>query len=110
LNTSEALNINPGVMLFTAEAVETKAAEIKALYEAYDKAVEYIETHPKKDFMPQVIKELGLPQTAEGVKLPAYEKMTLPEEQEVVRAMEWLKDKELLKNTYTYNDLVVEMK
>jgi NitT/TauT family transport system substrate-binding protein len=110
LNTSEALNINPGVMLFTAEAVETKAAEIKALYEAYDKAVEYIETHSKEAFMPQVIEELGLPQTAEGVQLPVYEKMTLPEEQEVVRAMEWLKNKELLKNTYTYNDLVVEMK
>lgn len=110
LNTSEALGINPGVMLFTAEAVETKTAEIKALYEAYDKAVEYIATHPKETFMPQVIEELGLPQTAKGVQLPAYEKMVLPEEQEVVRAMEWLKNKELLKNTYTYNDLVVEIK
>lgn len=110
VSTSDELGINPGVMLFTEKATKEKSSEIKALYEAYDKAVEYINTTDPSVFMPAVIKELGLPDSALDVTLPEYEKTTLPDEDEVLNAMQWLIDKDMLKNEYTYEELVKEIK
>ena len=110
VNTSDEYSINPGVMLFTQKATEKKTKEIKEFYEAYDKAVEYINSTDPKDFMPAVIKELGLPDTALKVELPQYEKTTLPAEDQVLNAMKWLIDKGMLKQEYTYADLVKEIK
>ncbi len=110
VNTSDECSINPGVMLFTKTAAEKKTKEIKEFYEAYDKAVEYINSTDPKEFMPGVIKELGLPDTALEVELPQYEKTTLPAEDQVLNAMKWLIDKGLLKQEYTYTDLVKEIK
>lgn len=109
INTSDRLGINPGVMLFTKDAVEKKENEIKAFYKAYDKAVEYINSTDSKDFMPAVIKELGLPETTLDIKLPRYETYTLPDEDQVLNAMQWLIDKGMLKKEYTYKDLVKDI-
>ena len=61
-------------MLFTQEALENKYQDLKAFYEAYDKAVDYINQTDPSEFMPAVIEELGLPQSAMDVTLPIYEK------------------------------------
>ena len=42
LSSSDKLGINPGVMLFTKDAVCSKSEEIKSFYRAYNKAVEYL--------------------------------------------------------------------
>lgn len=110
VNTSDQLGVNPGVMLFTKDAVEQKSDELKEFYKAYDKAVEYIKTTDPAEFMPGVIEELGLPETALSVELPAYETTTLPDEAEVEKAMTWLLDKDMLKSEYSYSDLVKEIK
>jgi NitT/TauT family transport system substrate-binding protein len=110
VSTSDERDINPGVMLFTQDAVEKKSSELKAFYEAYDKAVEYINSTDPSVFMPAVIEELGLPESALDVTLPEYEKTTLPAQEEVINAMNWLIDKEMLKNEYTYEQLVKEIK
>jgi NitT/TauT family transport system substrate-binding protein len=107
---SDELGINPGVILFTKDATENKTNEIKEFYEAYDKAVDFINSTDVSEFMPAVIKELGLPDSALEVELPKYEKTALPEEGQVMEAMNWLLDKGLIKNEYTYNDLVKEIK
>ncbi len=106
VGTSDESGINPGVMLFTETALEKKKSEIKAFYEAYDKAAEYINSTDPQEFLPAAIKEIGLPDAALNVKLPEYEKTTLPDEEQVLNAMDWLIDKELLKQEYTYEDLV----
>ncbi|MGB8454054.1 MAG: ABC transporter substrate-binding protein [Anaerocolumna sp.] len=109
VNTSDKLGINPGVMLFTKTATEKKEKEMKEFYKAYDKAVDYINSTDPKEFLPAVIKELGLPDSTLEAELPKYEKTTLPDEEQVINAMNWLIDKGLLKQEYTYNDLVKEI-
>ncbi len=106
VNTSDQLGINPGVMLFTKAAAEKKNSEIKALYDAYDKAVEYINSTDSAEFMPAVTEKLGLPESALEIVLPEYEKTALPEEEQVLNAMNWLIEKELLEQEYTYDELV----
>lgn len=110
LNTSGDLNINPAVMLFTGGAISNKQMELAAFYGAYDKAVEYINKTDPEEFMPQVIADLGLPESAIDVVLPAYEKKTPPDKSEVDKAVEWLFEKKLIGTKFQYNDLVKEIK
>lgn len=110
VGSSDELGINPGVIIFTKSAVTDKVKEIKAFYEAYDKAVEYINNTDPSQYMPYVIEKVGLPESTNNIKLPAYEKTTLPDEKEVEQAMNWLQDKELIKTSYTYEELVKNIK
>lgn len=110
VGTSDELGINPGIMIFTKSAVTDKEKEIKAFYEAYDKAVAYINTTDPSEFMPYVIEKVGLPESTSNIKLPEYQKTTLPDEKEVTQAMNWLLDKELIKTAYSYDELVKEIK
>lgn len=108
--TSDELGINPSCMFFTGSAVKEKSKELTALYKAYDKAVEYINNGDPAEFMPKVIEELGLPESAIDVVLPAYEKNTPVEKAEVEQAVEWLATHGLIKKTFEYADLVREIK
>lgn len=110
VGTSDELNINPGVFIFTEAAIKEKSKEIKSIYEAYNKAVDYINGNDPSLFMPEVIEALGLPATASEIELPTYEAYVLPEKEEVLSAMNWLLEKGLIKNEYTYEELVKEIK
>ena len=110
IQTSAELNINPGIMLFGKEAVESKGSEIKAMYEAYDKAVDYINSTDPSEFMPGVIDELGLPAEAMNAALPAYTAAEMPDREEVARAIGWLQSKDLLQQDYAYEELTKEIK
>lgn len=106
ISTSAELGINPGVMLFTRGALDEKSAEIEALYAAYDKAVDYIRANEAADFMPAVAEELGLPEEALDAELPVYTHAQMPAEAEVLKAMEWLRQKGMLRRDYTYEELL----
>jgi NitT/TauT family transport system substrate-binding protein len=110
VGTSDELGINPGVMIFTESAVKSKEKEIKSFYEAYDKAVDYINNTDPSEYMPYVIEKVGLPESINNIQLPEYQKTTLPDEKEVTQAMSWLLDKGLIKTSYTYDELVKEIK
>lgn len=110
VRTTEESGINPGVFIFTKDAIEGKSREIKGVYEAYNKAVEYINNTDPSEFMPGVIEILGLPEATNNIILPEYEKAVLPNEEEVMNAMNWLIQKGMLKNEYTYDELVKDIK
>lgn len=106
VGSSDELGINPGVMIFTKSAVEDKEKEIKAFYDGYNKAVEYINSTDSSEYMPYVVEKVGLPASTLEIVLPDYKTITLPEEKDVTDAMNWLLNKELIKSTYSYEELV----
>ena len=107
---SDELGINPGVIMFTGEAVKDKNDEIKALYRAYNKAVAYLNNTPREEYMDLVIEKGGFPPVAkEALKLPKYHEAALPKESDVVDCIKWLNDKGLVKDSYTYGDIVVDI-
>lgn len=106
VSTSTALGINPGILLFKRTAVNEKADDIRAMYKAYNLAVDYIHKNKPSDFMPGVIKELGLPEEAKNASLPDYTHAVMPSEGEVKAAMDWLRSKDMLKKEYTYGELI----
>ncbi|MBZ9687760.1 ABC transporter substrate-binding protein [Clostridium estertheticum] len=106
LSSSEKLGINPGVMIFTADAIASKPEEIKALYRAYNKAVEFINTEKPESYIDFVIKEAGFPEIVKKtLVLPKYSKASMPPEKELKEVLTWLKAKKLTPNNYTLKDL-----
>lgn len=107
INSSEQLGINPGVMMFTAEAAKEKREELKALYRAYNKAVLFLEKESRDSYMDLVIEKGGFPPEArDALTLPKYKKAQLPDQKDIDSCMEWLKAKKLVQKQYSYGDLV----
>ncbi len=107
---SDELGINPGVILFTGKAAEDKAQEIKAMYRAYNKAVEYLNHADRSEYIDMVVEKGGFPPAAkEAWMLPAYHPASLPKESDVTDCIAWLKNKALIKTAYGYNDVVLDL-
>lgn len=110
ISSSEQLGINPGVMLFTAKAVAGKKAEIQAVYRAYNKAVAYLNNTPPAEYMELVLSKGGFPPAAkDALKLPQYHEAGLPAEKDVTDCIAWMKEKQLIKQTYSYTDIVSDV-
>lgn len=107
LDSTDRLGINPGVILFSAAEADAKSDGIKGFYRAYDRAVQYLQTADISDYIDVLIDEAGFPEDVKGViTLPEYSAAVLPSEQDFNGVMDWLSSKGLIKNEYSYGDLV----
>lgn len=107
---SEEMGVNPGVMMFTAKAASDKKAELQAFYRAYNKAVKYLNEHSQDEYMDLVIEKSGFPDAAKAaLKLPQYREAGLPAEKDVSECINWMVQKELIKQSYTYDELVLDL-
>ncbi len=107
---SDQLGINPGVVLFSVDAAKEKKAGIQAFYRAYNKAVNYLNTAPREESAALAIEKGGFPSEArEAMNLPKYQEATLPQEAEVTECMKWLNKKGLVAETYSYDDIVLNL-
>lgn len=110
VNSSEAMQINPGVMVFTNDSLENKTEEIKAMYRAYNKAVDYLNNTPQEEYMDLVIEKAGLPPaTKDALTMPKYHEATMPSKDAWEKSIQWLNQKELVKETYNYDDMVSDI-
>lgn len=107
---SDELGINPGVIMFTAKAADSKKAEIQAMYRAYNKAVAYLNQADRSEYIDLIIEKGGFPPAAkEALKLPKYHEAALPKESDVVDCITWLNSKNLISETYSYKDIVLDL-
>ncbi|MGH4122591.1 MAG: ABC transporter substrate-binding protein [Clostridium sp.] len=106
LSSSDKLGINPGVIIFTKDAIASKSKEIKALYKAYNKSVEFLKESKQESYIDFVIKEAGFPEIVKKtLTFPTYSKASMPPEKELEEVLIWLKAKKLTANSYTLKDL-----
>lgn len=107
LRTSEELNLNPGVLIFTTKSVNEKEKEIQAMYRAYSKAVAYLASEPMENYIDLVIEKGGFPKDVKGaLVLPKYKKATAPQEKDIEDVITWLQSRQLITQKYLYSDLV----
>lgn len=107
---SDELGINPGVIMFTVKTVDNKTAEIAAMYRAYNKAVDYLNNTSRDEYIDLVVEKGGFPPAAkEALKLPEYHKAALPKESDVTDCIKWLNNKGLVKEHFSYQDIVVDL-
>ena len=100
------LSINPGVVVFTDAALEDKEKSIRAMYRSYNKAIQYLNDAPRKDYIDLVVEWSGFPAAARDVlQLQPYRSAGMPKRKDVEEAVRWVRSKEL-SGDYGYDDLV----
>ncbi|MBM6761907.1 ABC transporter substrate-binding protein [Megamonas hypermegale] len=110
INSSEKMQINPGVMVFINDSLQNKSEEIKAMYRAYNKAVEYLNNTPQEEYMDLVIEKAGLPPaTKDALTMQKYHEAALPSKDAWEKSIQWLNQKGLVKETYSYDDMVSDI-
>lgn len=106
LSSSDKLKINPGIILFTEKTINSKPNELKALYRAYNKSVEYLNKEDLKSYVNILIEKAGFPNIIkETLTLPNYERASMPSEKEFNQVLDWLRSKELTTNEYLLEEL-----
>jgi NitT/TauT family transport system substrate-binding protein len=94
-----------GIMFKTA-SIEQKFQEIKAFYQAYNEAVEYIKTHPVEDIRKILTEDIGFPEPlVNSVQLPAYTPAQLPQAKDIQAVVNWLQGKELISAGFSTDNL-----
>lgn len=99
--------MNPGVLAFSTKSINESSKEIKAVYTAYNKAVQYINGTPVSNYVDLLIKELGFPEAIkDSIVLPEYKEAEMSREKDVTNVLAWMKSKELIKGSYEFKDLI----
>jgi NitT/TauT family transport system substrate-binding protein len=107
LNSTDNMKNKPGAITFTAQSLKDNPNEIKAVFKAYNDSVEYMKTEPLANYIDYIIQAQGFPaEIKDSLKLPQYSKAELPSEAIFNDVVKWLKDKNLIKGSYQYKDLV----
>jgi len=106
ISSSDKLGINPGVMVFTKDSIDSKASQIKLFYIAYNKAATYLNQEKPENYIDFVINDAGFPATVkDNLTLPNYTEASMPPEKELEQVITWLKLKKLTTNDYKLKDL-----
>lgn len=109
LNSTDNMGNKAGAIAFTAQSLEDNPAEIKAVFRAYNDAVDYLQKDLPASDIDFIIQSQGFPaEIKDSFKLPQYTKAELPSEMIFNDVVKWLKDKNLIKENYQYKDLVDE--
>lgn len=107
LSSTKNLGISVTGTIFNTEVIKEKGEAIKALLEAYNMAVDYINSHPREEWAEILVKDAGVPaELASQVVLPTYAHATLPSDKDIRETIEWLKAKELVPAEYNGEGLV----
>ncbi len=109
LNSTDDMGNKAGAIAFTAQSLEENPAEIKAVFKAYNDAVDYLQSEPSAGDIDFIIQAQGFPaEIKDSFVLPHYTKAELPSEMIFNDVVQWLQDKKLINGNYEYTDLVDE--
>lgn len=107
LGSTRDLGISVTGTIFSQKALEEKGTAIEALLEAYNLAVDYINSHPREEWQEILVEEAGIPtELVHQVILPTYTHAELPSQKDIKETIEWLKAKELVPVNYKGEGLV----
>jgi NitT/TauT family transport system substrate-binding protein len=94
-------------IMFSSKAVSEKAEQIRKFYQAYNKAVEFINTHSIDDYKDILIKEIGFPENSiHSIVLPKYTSAKMPTNNDIRTVIEWLKEKNLINSDFSDKNLL----
>ncbi len=92
---------------FLDKAIVEKEMAIKGFYRAYNLAIELINSQPASAFEALLIKEVGVPSgLVSKIEFPNYTLAQLPQEKDLQKVEEWLKEKKLIADDFDINTLI----
>jgi NitT/TauT family transport system substrate-binding protein len=102
----EAMPYRAGVIAFTSKCLKENAEGVRAIFRAYNSAVEYIEKEPREKYIDFIIEAQTFPAgLRDSMKLPKYGRAGLPGEKSFTDAAAWMKAKKLIKGSWEYGTI-----
>lgn len=109
IEDSQKKGLPPSVMVFHQKIVQEYTEEMKALYRAYDKAAQALNERGD-DFREMLVDEAGFPEEVKDIiQFPDYESAHLPKKEQVDEVLDWMRDRDLLKEDLASEDLLVDI-
>ena len=105
LISTKELGINLTGIALTREASERKEA-VNLLHQGYNLGVQYMQQHPREEWVKVLIDELGISETALAMELPDFTPVATPTPQELEEMNLWLKSKKLVDEGYSTQQLL----
>lgn len=107
LASTDIMGNKAGAIAFTDQILQARPHDIKAIFNAYDKAVEYLLSEPSSNYIDFVIETQGFPEAVKDtINLPQYSLSEPPSEEVLNDVVKWMRDKALIERSYAYKDLV----
>ncbi len=107
LGSSKTAGIKGGTLLFTQDAIDTRPADIRAFYQAYNKAVDYMNSTDVSQYS-EILTNYQFP-AAIGDYLSGmygtFQHAGVIAQDQFDSILSWTKDKGLISKTYTYEEL-----
>ncbi len=107
IDDTQGENISQTVLIMTDKAVDTKASQIEKLMEAYVMAIRDIQENPEA-YRGLLEEELRLPEGLSEFEIDSFSYPQVPTEAEIEAVISWMLDKDILKNTIKYEELINE--
>lgn len=99
-------NLSQSVVVVTTEALEGQQAQVAAMLDAYNEAIELINTNPDK-YRAFALECANVPEAlADTYPTPTFTANCVPTEAQIARVNTWLVEKELLTEPYSYEQMV----
>jgi len=106
LSTTDNTGLEAGLLFFSRRALDTRLDEVRAFHRAYYRAAMKINANPDafRDFL---VDQAGFPAAVRDTfQFVAYTQPALPHEQDVSRALYWLRARGLLRAEISREDLI----
>ncbi len=101
------LDLYPGVMVFSKKFIQDNPEAIKAFYDGYNRAVEYINSTPQSEYYDIAAKALDFPDSvASAMTFPEFSPASLPQPKDFDPVMEWAIKQGLTTSHYSVTDLI----
>ncbi len=109
LISTDQMGNKAGAIAFTSQSIKESQEEIKAIFRAYNEAVNYLQQEPLAGYVDFIIQAQGFPPTIkDSLQLPEYHRAAAPDARIVADVVQWMQTKILIKGNYEYKDLVDE--
>lgn len=98
------------VIAFKQDIIDTKSGELKAFYNAYDRATEYLNTTDISEYEDTIMTVVGYPEEMRGnITLPTFRANELPDLKQIEEVLAWSVNKGLLTKELKPEDIVYEI-
>ena len=99
-------NLSQSVVVVTKENIDDNRAQVEAMLAAYNEAIALINENPDK-YRTFALECANVPEAlAETYPTPTFTANCVPTEAQIARVNDWLVEKELLTEAYTYEQMV----
>lgn len=105
--TADSIGLNPGVLLVNTEWLDQAPDAMNAFFSGYNQAIDGLNAGAAQEDLLAIYAEAKFPEPVQqGFELPAYSHAQAPDEAQIQKAIDWLKNRDLIEGNHTYETLV----